>query len=87
MTTCLSTCNPKSPSSLWSQATSLAAIATPLYFASMLDKATIGYFLLLHVIAALPKENIKPLVDLLFEMLPTQSTSMYPCTYNFVLAS
>jgi hypothetical protein len=79
--------HPKSPSSLRNQATSHAAIAAPLYSASVLDKATVDCFLLLQVTATFPKENIKPLVDLLFEMLPAQSASMYSCTCNSVLAS
>jgi hypothetical protein len=58
-----------------------------LYFASMLNKETVGCFFLLHVTTVLPKENIKLLVDLLFKMLPAQSASMYPCTYNSMLAS
>jgi hypothetical protein len=42
-----------------------------MYFASVFDSATIGYFLLLQLTTPLPKENMKPLVDLLFETLPT----------------
>ena len=70
------------PSSVCSQATSDAAIAAPLYSASVLDKAIVGYFLLLQVIAALPKENMKPLVDLLSAMLPAQSAFVYPYNTN-----
>ena len=54
---------PISSSSLCSQAISHGAIIAPLYLASVLDKATIGCFVLLHVIEALPSENIEPLVD------------------------
>ena len=61
--------------------TSHVAIAVPLYSASVLDKA-VGYFLVLHVITKFPKENINPLVDILYEMLPMESTSMYPYTCN-----
>jgi len=53
----------------------------------MLDNATVSYFLLLQLTAPLPKENMKPLVDLLSETLPAQSALMYPCTYNCLLAS
>jgi hypothetical protein len=35
----------------------------------MLDSATVGYFLLLQLTTPLPKENMKPLVDLLSETL------------------
>jgi len=42
-----STYYPKSESNFCNQTTSHATIATPLYFASVLDSATIGCFLLL----------------------------------------
>ena len=61
----LSTCIPQSKSSLHNQATTYAAIGAPLYSASILDKATVGYFLLLQVRVALPKENMNQLLDLL----------------------
>ncbi len=73
---------PKSESSFCNQTTSHAAIASLLYSTSVLDNATVGCFLLLQLIAPLPKENMKPLVDLLFKTLPAQSTFVYPCTYN-----
>jgi hypothetical protein len=69
MTIGASTNCPKSESSFCNQTTSHATIATPLYFASVLDSATIGYFLLLQLTAPFPKENIKPLVDLLSKTL------------------
>jgi len=53
----------------------------------MFDSATIGYFLLLQLIAPLPKENMKPLVDLLSKTLPAQLTSVYPCACNWLLVS
>jgi len=53
----------------------------------MFDNASVGYFLLLQLTTPLPKENMKPLVDLLSETLPTQSASVYPCTCNWLLAS
>jgi hypothetical protein len=56
-------------------------------FASMLDNAIVSYFLLLQLITPFPKGNMKPLVDIIFETLPAQSTSVYPCTYNWLLAS
>jgi hypothetical protein len=53
----------------------------------MLDSAIVGYFLLLQLTTPLPKENMKPLVDLLFKTLPAQSAFVYPCTCNWLLAS
>jgi hypothetical protein len=82
MTTRASTDYPISESSLYNQTISHAVIDAPLYFASVLDSATVGYFLLLQLTTPFPKENMKPLVDLLFETLLAQSASMYPCTYN-----
>jgi hypothetical protein len=41
-----------------------------LYFVFMFDSAIVGCFLLLQLTALLPKENMKPLVDLLSETLP-----------------
>jgi len=87
MTTRASTNYPKSESSFSNQTTSHATVATPLYFASMLDNATIGCFLLLQLTAPLIKESMKPLVDLLSETLSAQSASVYPCTCNWLLAS
>jgi hypothetical protein len=49
--------------------TSHATIATPLYFAFVLDSVNVGCFLLLQLTKPLPKENMKPLVDLLSETL------------------
>ncbi len=82
MTTGASTDCPKSESSVYNQTTSHATIVAPLYFASVLDNATVGCFLLLQLTAPLPKENMKPLVDLLSETLSAQSASVYPCTCN-----
>jgi hypothetical protein len=70
MTTGASTDCPKSKSSFCNQTTSHAAIVVPLYFAYVFDSANVGYFLLLQLTAPLPKENMKPLVDLLSETLP-----------------
>jgi hypothetical protein len=70
MTTGASTDCPKSESSFCNQTISHAAIAAPLYSASMLDNANVGCFLLLQLTAPLPKENMKPLVDLISETLP-----------------
>ena len=49
------------------------AIATPQYLASLLDSATVGCFLLLEVIGALPSEKVKPDVDLPLLAFPAQS--------------
>jgi len=87
MTIGTSTNYPKSKSSFCNQTTSHAIIATPLYFTSVFDNATVSCFLLLQLIAPFPKENMKPLIDLLSETLPAQSASVYPCTYNWLLAS
>ncbi len=78
---------PKSKNSFCNKTISHVAIATPLYFASVLDNATLGCLLLLQITAPLPKGNMKPLVDLLSETLPAQSASMYPCICNWLLAS
>ncbi len=82
MTIGASTKCPKSDSSFCNQTTSHATIAALLYFAFVLDSAIIGYFLLLQLTEPLPKENMKPLVDLLSETLPAQLASVYPCTCN-----
>jgi len=59
----------------------------PLYFALVFDSATFSRFLLFQLTTPLPKENMKPLVDFLFETLLAQSTSMYPCICKWLLAS
>jgi hypothetical protein len=82
MTTGASTNCPKSESSFCNQTTSHATIVAPLYYAFVLDNENVGCFLLLQLTTPLPKENMKPLVDLLSETLSTQSASVYPCTYN-----
>ena len=41
-------------------------------------KATMGCFLLLQLTIPLPSENMNLLVDLLSEILPAQSSSIYP---------
>ncbi len=87
MTTKASTNYPKSKSSFCNQTISHAIIVAPLYFASLFDNAIVGCFLLLQLTTPLPKENMKSVVDLLFETLPTQSTFVYPCTYNSLLDS
>ncbi len=78
---------PKFDSSFCNQTNSHVTNVVPLYSTFMLDSATIGYFLLLQLTAPLPKENMKPLVDLLSKTLPAQSTSMYPCTCYWLLDS
>ncbi len=82
MTIEVSTNYPKSKSSFCNQKISHATIVAPLYFASMLDSANVNCFLLFQLTAPFPKENMKPLVDLLSETLPAQSASVYPCTCN-----
>ncbi len=73
---------PKFDSSFCNQTTSHATIVAPMYIASVFDNATVGCFLLLPLTTPLPKENMKPMVNLLFETLPTQSAFVYPCTCN-----
>ncbi len=73
---------PKFESGFYNQTTLHATIVTPLYSTFVFDSATIGCFLLLQLTSPLPKENMKPIVDLLSETLPAQSTSTYPCTCN-----
>jgi hypothetical protein len=53
----------------------------------VLDNATVGCFLLLQLTAPIPKKNMKPLGDFLSKTLSAQSTSVYPCTCNWLLAS
>jgi hypothetical protein len=48
----------------------------------MLDTITVGCFLLFQLTTPLPKENMKPLVNFLFETLSAQLASVYPCIYN-----
>ncbi len=87
MTTGTSTDCPKSKSSFCNQTTSHATIVAPLYYASVFDNATIGCFLLLQLKVSLPKENMKPLVDLLSKTFSAQLASMYVMSiieYNYV---
>ncbi len=51
-----------------------------MYSTYVLDSVNVGYFLLLQLTTPLPKENMKPLINLLFESMSTQSASVYPCT-------
>ena len=53
----------RSFSSRFNHMASHVATAAPRYSASVLDRATVGCFLLLHAIAALPRENAYPDVD------------------------
>ena len=48
----------RSLSSRFNHMASHVATTAPRYSASVLDSATIGCFLLLHAIAALPRENV-----------------------------
>ncbi len=82
MTIGASTDYPKSESSFSNQITSHATIVVPLYSTSVLDSAIISCFLVLQLTTPLPEENMKPLVDLLSETLPAQSTFVYPCICN-----
>jgi hypothetical protein len=87
MTTGAPTNYSKFESRFCNQTISHVAIVAPLYSTFMLNSATIGYFLLLQLIEPLSRENMKPLVDFLSKTLLAQSTSMYPCTCNWLLAS
>jgi hypothetical protein len=78
---------PKSKSNFYHQTTSHAAIATLLYSTSVLDSATVGCFLLLQLTTPLPKESMKPLVDLLSETLSAQLTFVYRYTCNWLLVA
>ncbi len=82
MTTRASIHCPKSESSLCNQNISNVTIVAPMYSTYVLDNANVGCFLLLQLTTPLPKENMKPLVDLLFETLLAQSAFVYPCTCN-----
>jgi hypothetical protein len=53
-----------------------------MYFAFVLDNAIVGCFLLFQLKTPLPKENMKPLVDLLSKTLPAQLAFVYPYTCN-----
>ncbi len=64
MTTTASTDCPKSENNFYNQTTSHAILDALLYSTSVLDNATVGCFLLLQLTTPLPKENMKPLVDL-----------------------
>jgi hypothetical protein len=57
MTIGASTDCPKSKSSFCNQTTSHATIVAPLYFAFVLDSATIGCFLLLQLTAPLQRKH------------------------------
>jgi hypothetical protein len=90
MTIGASTNCPKSESSFCNQTishvatTSHATIIASLYYASVLDSVNVGCFLLLQLTAPLPKENMKPLVNLLFETLPA---NQHPCIHVLVTGS
>ena len=58
--------------------TSHAAIAAPLYIATVLDNVTVGCFLLLQEISPLPREKKNPDVDDLSALYPAQSAFVYP---------
>ena len=60
---------PKSQGNFYNQAISHVAIVAHLYSAFVLDKATVGCFLLLQLMAELLRDNINPLIDLLSEIL------------------
>jgi len=87
MTIKTSTDCPKSENSLCSQITSHATIITPLYSTFVFDSAIVGYFLLFQLITLILKENMKPLVTIIFQTLLAQLTSMYPCIHVFVTGS
>ena len=56
---------PRSFSILLSHTTSHVATTAPLYSTSVLERATVGYFLLLQDMAMLLREKTNPEVDLL----------------------
>jgi hypothetical protein len=87
MTTRASIDYSKSETNFCNQTTSHVTIVALIYFASMFNSEYVGYFSLLQIIAPLPKKNMKPLVDLLFETLPAQLAFAYPCSYNRLLVS
>jgi len=70
MTTGASIDCPKSKNNFYNQSISHATIGAPLYFAFVLDSETVGCFLLFQLTTPLPKENMKPLIDLLSKTLP-----------------
>jgi hypothetical protein len=63
-------------SSPFNHIASHVATAAPRYSASVLDSATVGCFLLLHAIAALPRVNAYRDVDRRSAALPAQSSSV-----------
>jgi hypothetical protein len=69
VTTGASTNYPKFESSFYNQIISHATIVVSLYSTSMLYSTIVGCFLLFQLTTPLPKENMKPLVDLLSETL------------------
>ncbi len=80
-----STDYPKFESCFSIQITSHATIIAPMYSAYVLDNCWL--FLTTPTNNTTSKKNMKPLVDLLLERLQAQSTSVYPCTCNWLLAS
>jgi hypothetical protein len=66
----------RSLSSRFNHIASHVATAAPRYSASVLGIATVGCFLLLHAIAALPRVNAYPDVDQRSAALPAQSASV-----------
>jgi hypothetical protein len=87
MTTRASADCPKFKSGFYNQTTSHVAIAALFYSTSVLDSATVGCFLLLQLTPPLPKENMKPLVDLLSETLLAQLISVYPYICKWLLVA
>ena len=69
---------PRSFKILLSQTTSHVATAVPLYSAPVVDNATIGYFLLLPVMAPLSREKTNMDVDRQSDLYPAQLASVYP---------
>ena len=61
------------------------AIVAPRYSTFVLDRATIGCFLLLHATTALPRENMYLEVDRRSDASPAQSASVYSRSFSAIV--
>ena len=73
----------RSFSRLLSHMDSRATTVVPLYSTLVLDRSTVGCFLLLQKIVPLCNENINPEVDLLLDLLHAQSVSTNPSSRSY----